>query len=318
MHDDAPNLATAFVAEVSRTAGRSRQPLTRMLNPLPAAVLSPTGRKLRTILGVLIAMIAAGIALWFVTEHLEHIRTREANTYQATVTTTTDPSGTVVTRSEASPEPRTRNTNIAVSPADIVDTYLQSAQMRIVGLGAFFTAIAGLLGVLIKVATWVFTSGSLSGFMNAPDKAAETGNIEAAHRQLGRLVRQATWRGNRFVVFIDDVERCKPPRSVDVLDAVNQLMDHKGVIVVLLGDMSAVAAAAQIKYKELAEIFVPSSGVGTNGADRSKEAFGRLYLQKIVQFQFDLPIPPRSKIHQYMEQLATTPAQGGAVGGSAV
>jgi CMP-2-keto-3-deoxyoctulosonic acid synthetase len=116
-------------------------------------------------------------------------------------------------------------------------------------------------------------------------------------------------------VFIDDIERCKPPRSVEVLDAVNQLMSHKGVVVVFLGDMSAVAAAAQLKYKDLAEIFVPSAGIALTGADRGKEAFGRLYLQKIVQFQFDLPIPPTSKIRQFMKQMADTPeAKGGRDG----
>jgi hypothetical protein len=81
-------------------------------------------------------------------------------------------------------------------------------------------------------------------------------------------------------------------------------MDHDRVVVVLLGDMSAVAAAAQLKYKDLAEIYVPSAGIALQGPDRGKEAFGRLYLQKIVQFQFDLPIPPKNKIQEYMRQLA--------------
>jgi CMP-2-keto-3-deoxyoctulosonic acid synthetase len=70
-------------------------------------------------------------------------------------------------------------------------------------------------------------------------------------------------------------------------------------------------AAAQLKYKDLAEIFVPSAGIVLTGPDRGKEAFGRLYFQKIVQLQFDLPIPPTSKIRQFMKHLAATPAAGG-------
>jgi hypothetical protein len=72
-----------------------------------------------------------------------------------------------------------------------------------------------------------------------------------------------------------------------------------------------VAAAAQLKYKELAEIYVPSGGVLQTGRNPGKEAFGRFYLQKIVQFQFDLPIPPKSKIQEYMGRLAVTPAASG-------
>jgi hypothetical protein len=157
----------------------------------------------------------------------------------------------------------------------------------------------------------VFPTTALEGFVTAPEKAAETGAIQAAARQLKDLISQATWRGNRFIVFVDDIERCTPPRSVDILDAVNQLMSHAGVVIVFLGDMSAVAASAQLKYKDLADIFVPSAGIAVTGPDRGKEAFGRLYLQKIIQFQFDLPIPPMRRIQKYMKQLAAAPAAGG-------
>ena len=189
---------------------------------------------------------------------------------------------------------------------DWVDRHLESFQSRMVVLGAFFTAMAGLLGLFTKIVT----DTPLGGFVQSPDKAAEVGTIAAARDQLSRLFAEATWRGNRIVVFIDDIERCKPPRAVDVLDAVNQLVNQRGVIVIFLGDMSAVAAAAQLKYKDLAEIFVPSAGIALNGPDRGKEAFGRLYLQKIIQFQFDLPIPPMEKIHDYMKGLAAA-SQGG-------
>jgi hypothetical protein len=191
------------------------------------------------------------------------------------------------------------------------DRLVEKFQARIAILGAFFAALAGLLGILVKV----FPTTALEGFVTAPGKAAETGAIQAAARQLKDLISQATWRGNRFIVFVDDIERCTPPRSVDILDAVNQLMSHAGVIIVFLGDMSAVAASAQLKYKDLADIFVPSAGIAVTGPDRGKEAFGRLYLQKIIQFQFDLPIPPMRRIQQYMKQLAATPAAGGTRNG---
>jgi hypothetical protein len=78
-----------------------------------------------------------------------------------------------------------------------------------------------------------------------------------------------------------------------------------------------VAAAAQVKYKDLADVFVPNTGVAPTGPDRSRETLGRLYLQKIIQFQFDLPIPPKSAIRDYMVGLVARDRQGAANGAAA-
>jgi KAP family P-loop domain len=301
MNDDAPNLATAFVSEVARAANRNRPLFRRLVNPLPSALLTPAGRKWRRIL---VAAIILTLTLWvsaWLGSRLEQIDQYKRQSPQTK---------TEVKVKDAAGKETTTTTEM-FSPyqplptgATDGDRLVEKFQARIAILGAFFAALAGLLGILVKV----FPTTALEGFVTAPEKAAETGAIQAAARQLEDLIGQATWRGNRFIVFVDDIERCTPPRSVDILDAVNQLMSHDGVVIVFLGDMSAVAASAQLKYKDLADIFVPSAGIAVTGPDRGKEAFGRLYLQKIIQFQFDLPIPPMRRIQRYMKQLAATPA----------
>ena len=315
MHDDAKNLATAFVAHVSRIADEHRHWVMRLLQPLPSAMLAPKQRLWRRILCWPLVLIATFVLASWLGDHLlkvEEARKQEAHqivqmdTTAAGVTThtTTD----TVTRLQP---PESSGANATTGSVDLALLWLEP---RLVVLGGFFTAIAGLIAIVSRM----MTSASLAGFVNAPDKAAETGAIPAAQKQVGNLIRQATWRGNRFVVFVDDIERCTPPRSIDVLDAINQLMDHPNVIVVLLGDMASVAAAAQLKYKDIADVLLPNAGVTTVGPDRGKEAFGRLYLQKIIQFQFDLPIPPKETIQEYMTQLAKTPVvEGGASGGAA-
>jgi hypothetical protein len=313
MHDDAPNLATAFIAQVSRTANRHRRMIHRLFLPLPPVVLEPAGRRWRRV-----ALVRAGL-WWWGGGHLQHIddqsefEARMVTGYQMTTTLSTD--GTV---SQSETESRSRPTiplpSPPPNPEDETDRFLVWVQSRLVVLGAFLTALAGLVGLLVKIVT----STSLAGFVSAPDKAAEAGAIQGAQAQVARLIRQATFRGNRFLVFVDDIERCKSSRSIDVLDAVNQLMDHDRVLVVLLGDMSVVAAAAQLKYKDLAEVLVPNAGVVQTGTARGKEAFGRLYLQKIVQFQFDLPIPSKTTIRDYMTRLAVgEEPEGGSSGGTA-
>jgi hypothetical protein len=303
INDDAPNLATAIVSEVARVANRNRTWFIRILRPLPTALLTPAGRNLRR--AFMVAVILC-VTLWvsgWLGRYLDQIeKERKQSPQTTTVTETTDQ----ITKKVTTTVTAKAYAPYQELPKDATPTerWIARFQSQIVILGAFFTALAGLLGILVKV----FPPTALEGFVKAPEKAAETGVIQAAAKQLKVLIRQATWRRNRFIVFVDDIERCTPPRSIEVLDAVNQMMSHAGVVIVFLGDMSAVAASAQLKYKDLAEIFVPSAGIAVTGPDRGREAFGRLYLQKIIQFQFDLPVPPMARIQEYMRKLAATPA----------
>jgi KAP family P-loop domain len=57
----------------------------------------------------------------------------------------------------------------------------------------------------------------------------------------------------RFVVVVEDLERCQLPKALDVCEVVAQLLDHPGVITVLVGDLRVIAASAQVKYKDAAE-----------------------------------------------------------------
>lgn len=329
MHDDAANLATALISEIGRKADGHRPVVQRILHPLPAALMEPTSRnRLRILIAAFISLLVVVAALW-VASHLKRIdeyNTQEASkteTYQSTTTTTMDPSGKITSKSDSKTESKSAPTptpqpSASPSHEPIVlsrsDRLLDALQSRMVVLAAFITGLAALLGVAAKMLASL-ASTPLAGYVQSPDKAAEAGAIQPAQQQLKKLISQATWRRNRFVVFVDDIERCQPPRSVDILDAVNQLLDHQNVVVIFLGDMAAVAAAVQLKYKDIAEIFVPSAGIAQTGTDRGKEAFGRLYLQKIIQFQFDLPIPPMKKIRAYLQQLAATPQSEGGENG---
>ena len=311
LHDDAPNLASAFVAKVGRKADRSRQWFRRILNPLPVALIEPSSRKWRQlVICIPILLFSLLLGVW-VTSHLLHIdqekRSEGTRTETSQKTMSIDSTGKEA-KSDTSIQNQSRP---LLNPGltDKTDRLLEVVQSGLLVLSAFVTASAGLLALLIKM----FSSSPLGGFVQSPDKLAEAGAIPAAHEQLKKIIKQATWRGNRLIVFVDDIERCKPPRSVEVLDAVNQLMDHPNVVVIFLGDMSAVAAAVQLKYKDLAEIFVPSAGISQTGSEKGNVVFARLYLQKIIQLQFDLPIPPMNKIQEYMQQLAAiSQAEGSA------
>lgn len=66
----------------------------------------------------------------------------------------------------------------------------------------------------------------------------------------------------------------------------SQLIAHEQVVTVLIGDMDTIAMSAEIKYAALEP--VPAA----SGAKQPPGAFGRAYLEKLIQIQLRLP-PPR-------------------------
>jgi hypothetical protein len=146
------------------------------------------------------------------------------------------------------------------------------------------------------------TATDVGSLVRSPRSALTSGALIEVREDLGRLVHQATRRGRdgsrpenrrRLVVYIDDLERCQPARSIEVCEAVSSLLSLEDVVTVLIGDIQTLAIAADIKYKDLAPRY---RGGSLSSADETPAAsFGQLYLEKIVQFRFDIPT------HDYAE-----------------
>jgi hypothetical protein len=241
MHEDAPSLRGAFVAEVAQQAGRKRRLWRRLLFPLPAGLRSPSQQlRVRLMQGALLLSVALLVGLAAVGLGL------------ATAPDWTPPAWI----------PK-------VGPDLVVAALVVSAT-------GFGLRLVGAVG------------GAIASFVRDPKAESATGSIPGVRAQLGKLLRQATPRGSRFVVFIDDMERCSPPRAVELLEAISQLVDHPDVVVVLVADMEGVAAHAELKYADLAR-------------QQKRDDFGRPYLEKIVQVQFDVPAPAVGRVRAALE-----------------
>jgi hypothetical protein len=140
------------------------------------------------------------------------------------------------------------------------------------------------------------TAADLGSLVRTPGAAFASGSLDEVRGDLGRLIHQATQRGRnrrpprehrRLFVYIDDLERCQPERSIEVCETVSGLLSHEDVVVVLIGDMQTLATAAEVKYKDLAPRY--RTGTLAGSPDAPLGSFGELYLEKIIQFRFDLP-----------------------------
>ena len=159
--------------------------------------------------------------------------------------------------------------------------------------GARVGAIAFFLAVVLAVWKYLLAAAERAArFIDDPRSEAARGSMKEVSDELGDLIRDATRGRRKLVVFVDDLERCRPPRALEVCEAAGNLLAHPHVVTVLIADMRVVASSAELKYRQL------------ESADDEQElatgAYGRRYLQKIVQIQFDLPPATEKRVRDML------------------
>jgi hypothetical protein len=118
---------------------------------------------------------------------------------------------------------------------------------------------------------------------NYKDKVSFLAHFE---RDFAKIVRSATkngfgWKPSKLVIFIDDLDRCEPPKSADIVEAVNLFLDAEGCVFVIGMDSDSVSKSVEVKYKDLFErMKAENTGV---------VSLGRSFLDKIVQIPFSVP-----------------------------
>lgn len=97
----------------------------------------------------------------------------------------------------------------------------------------------------------------------------------------------------RILILIDDLDRCEPAKAVEVLQALNLLLNFNSFVVALGIDARIVTGAIEKHYEGL---------LGKAGAS------GYEYLDKIVQIPFRIPEPGRDEIISFVTgQLGNPP-----------
>ena len=108
--------------------------------------------------------------------------------------------------------------------------------------------------------------------------------LEQFQDKFGELVkRYVIGRGEghgRFVVFVDDLDRCLPEKAVEVLEAIKLFLDVPGCAFALGLAPEVIARGIEMKYRE--------KGIDAENAGRFP-IDGTKYLEKIVQIPFYIP-----------------------------
>ena len=102
---------------------------------------------------------------------------------------------------------------------------------------------------------------------------------------------------NRFVVFVDDLDRCLPEKAIQVLEAIKLFLDVQDCIFVLGIDQDVIARGIEMKYKDVKD---------KPDAD-GKPHFtieGIKYLEKIIQLPFQIPPVIQDDMGKFVEGLS--------------
>lgn len=119
----------------------------------------------------------------------------------------------------------------------------------------------------------------------------EKGIMARVYDDMSKML-DALPENTRLAIFIDDLDRCKPDRVVDVLEAINLLLAFRQFVVFLAIDTRVIASIIENTYHDS----LRESGV--NGYE---------YIDKIVQIPFTIPKARPRDLLKYLNTLIEAP-----------
>jgi photosystem II stability/assembly factor-like uncharacterized protein len=115
----------------------------------------------------------------------------------------------------------------------------------------------------------------------------------------------------RLVIFLDDLDRCRPDQVLQTLEAVNFLSSAAECMIILGADYQKVEALAAIQYEAVAVREEENRG-GQDVPGRAVAvslAYARDYLKKIVNLRLNLRLPAPSEFKQMLQEPSLMPTR---------
>jgi len=127
-------------------------------------------------------------------------------------------------------------------------------------------------------------------YVRQPNYRERIGFLDEFREDFRRVIDVLTDSGRwPLVVFIDDLDRCAPPKPAEIIEALNTLLDAEHCVFVIGMDAQAVAASIEAKYRDLEQYLKDAS-------DPGRLSLGQRFLEKIVQINFRIPKVDMSRV----------------------
>ena len=184
----------------------------------------------------------------------------------------------------------------------------QATDLRHFGLIASFL---GLLGAIFKIAQAFGIDSSkltdnLRDATTIKDVKPDPGIRRQFAREFGDFCDAWSWGGRRVIIFIDDLDRCRPESVVTVLESINFLTTAGDCVIVLGMAQKQVTHCVGLGFKEIAQSQAAYQGGGKTEQEQAVARFqyGELYIRKLVNIVAPLPKTSPEQRRQMLESRA--------------
>jgi hypothetical protein len=139
---------------------------------------------------------------------------------------------------------------------------------------------------------------SIKHVFDKPDYKEKIGFIGSFEEDFSSIVSLITrptlgWKARKLIIFIDDLDRCKLPKAVDIIEGINLFLDSEQCIFIIGMDTTAVIASIETKYEGL---FKQMQRERTEIVSA-----GRFFLDKIIQVPLQIPPSIEKSIDRLVE-----------------
>ena len=122
------------------------------------------------------------------------------------------------------------------------------------------------------------------------DKISFWDKFSSEFKKIVNIVRNGD---NPLVIFIDDLDRCFPEETVEILESIKNLLDVENVVFIITVDPVIIENLIFSKYQKMINI-----------PERRLETFnGKDYFEKIIQLPFALPALSEFDIKEYISKI---------------
>jgi len=166
---------------------------------------------------------------------------------------------------------------------------LETAKGFVIAAAAIITPLLTVWGLVRGLSRWVFAT-SARGARRFIDNTRDPMQVVRDH--VRDLVH---WIGKDVVVLIDDLDRCKGPYVVELLEGIQTLFRDVPVTYVVAADRDWLSDSYAAEYRKF-----------VSAADEPGRPLGYLFLEKTFQISAQLP-PVSARLEEFWSRLLRSP-----------
>jgi hypothetical protein len=132
---------------------------------------------------------------------------------------------------------------------------------------------------------------------NYKEKVGFIGDFQEDFSRIVSIITHRTfgWMPQKLVIFIDDLDRCKSAKAVDIIEGINVFLGSGQCVFVIGMDATAVTASIETKYQSMFEqMHKERDGI---------VSAGRLFLEKIIQVPLHVPYSTEKGMNSLVKRI---------------